>query len=192
MRYLNMRKLVQVDPFAYLFAALLLLVLPLDWCICAFAAAAFHEFCHLLVLWYFGGKLRWVKVGIGGAEICAELDGQVRNLLSILAGPAGSYLLLLFCHRFPKLALCAGIQGTFNLLPLLPLDGGRALECVLKILHIERSERVLGFAEWGTKLLVIVLAFTFSSRYSMGVLPVFIGCVWIIKGMLRKRPCKRR
>ena len=58
-----------------------------------------------------------------------------RELICILAGPAASLLLLCLARIFPRVAICGLIQGCYNLLPIAPLDGGRALHCLLSLLE---------------------------------------------------------
>ena len=50
-----------------------------------------------------------------------------QELIAAVAGPAGGLSLLLFHPLIPKTALCAFVQSCFHLLPVYPLDGGRAL-----------------------------------------------------------------
>ena len=130
----------------FLAAALLLLALNLRWVLLlGFAAAAVHEAGHLLALTLFGSRAEAICFRLSGPEIryrqrglnyrkeaAVALAGPTFNLIAAalfvpLALRLGSALLFLWigCH----VALAA-----FNLIPALPLDGGRALHCLLSAL----------------------------------------------------------
>lgn len=121
-----------IDPLAFFLGAFLLLVLPLHWILAAVIAAVCHELCHMGAVYALGGRVLSFRIGPTGAVMETELDGPGRECIAALAGPAGSFLLLLFGRVLPHVAVCGLIQGAFNLLPLYPLDGGRALRCLLE------------------------------------------------------------
>ena len=187
-----MRNWIHIDPWVYLTAALLVLVLPLDWLMAALCAAVFHEICHIAAIRLLGGSVKGIRIGIGGAAIETEVPGRGRELLSALAGPAGSMLLLPLCHLFPKIALCAFAQGAFNLLPIFPMDGGRALRCCAEMIAPSKAETILNFAEISTYLTIILHAAGVTALFSVGILPLFGAILLILKAISRKRPCKRR
>ena len=132
---------VRLSPgFLLLAAALVFLdgesVLP--W---AVLAAAVHELGHYAAVRLQGGAIKELRLTISGGEM--DLDRRYPltysgELLSILAGPGASLLLALAALRLGDgreegwflagLSLCL---GWFNLLPVWPLDGGRALLLIL-------------------------------------------------------------
>ena len=124
-----MRKFT-ISPSACILGAMTVLLLPLRWIFAAFLAAAFHELCHALAVYLCGGSVQALVVGNRGAVMYADEMPPVRTLLCILAGPFGSLLLVLFVRWIPRVALCALFHAAYNLLPVYPLDGGRAIRCI--------------------------------------------------------------
>ena len=179
--------MVSVDPFAYLFAALLVLVLPLKWLLGAIAAAVFHELCHMAMIRILGGQIHSIHIRMFGTVINTDIPGRKKEWLCALAGPVGSLSLLSLCHTFPPLALCAGVQGLFNLLPIYPLDGGRALSCILELTCPSHRETILFFTERLTKLIIFLAALP-ALKYSGFLLPLIAAMVLL---QIRKSPCKR-
>ena len=97
----------------------------------AFLACALHELGHLLVIVAMGGRVEKFRLTIVGAEM--QLDGRLplsypKELCCTLAGPMAN-LGMAFLASALNLPLWAGMNlvlGCFHLLPILPLDGGRA------------------------------------------------------------------
>ena len=97
-------------------------------------AALLHEMGHLIALRLLGGRVSAVRIGALGAVM--EMDSgklsYTRELLVVLAGPGMNLLcagLGLWLGNGKWLtAIGAHLTlGAFNLLPVRPLDGGRAL-----------------------------------------------------------------
>lgn len=154
-------------------------------------ACAAHELGHYCAGRALGGRLERLELTAVGASM--RLRGAVpfsygQELLLALAGPAvnlglgwaaaaaGNYLLA-------GLSFCLGF---FNLLPILPLDGGRILWCALSaLLDADWAERILTVT---AGLLVGVLA------GAGGILAVgyanftlLITALWLLGAVLAKK-----
>lgn len=95
-------------------------------------AAVLHEGGHLLALYLLGGSVRGLRVTVFGAALLTDTArlSYPEELAVTLAGPAVNLLCGLGLSALgawtaagAHLSLCA-----FNLLPVRPLDGGRALQ----------------------------------------------------------------
>ena len=78
-------------------------------------------------------------------NFCGKLQFQLRQeLLAALAGPLVNLVCgALFCMRSPAFAAYSLMLGIYNLLPVWPLDGGRAVRCALaQHLPLARAEKV--------------------------------------------------
>ena len=100
-------------------------------------AVAIHELSHFFALRCMGAVPTRLSIGMSGLcmDYCGDLSER-QEAVAAMAGPIGSILGALICSRV-GIALesqfwtcCAGIGlifSGFNLLPALPLDGGRTL-----------------------------------------------------------------
>ena len=122
---------IDIRPSTYIYIVLLLFLIPLKWLFAWLVAAIFHEICHWLAVKLCGGVIHKITVGVGGARMECGPMTNMKKLISVLSGPLGGLVLLLFARWIPRIALCSWFLSMYNLLPLLPLDGGRALEVLL-------------------------------------------------------------
>ena len=117
-------------------------------------AAAFHEAGHLLALTLCGAAVRGFRLSAQGAVLDAESSrlSYGREFLCVLAGPAFNLLLAFAAARFRRDALAGASLAlcVYNLLPVRPLDGGRAVELAVSWLWGpeagERTARLCGAA----------------------------------------------
>jgi len=145
-------------------------------------AVVVHELGHFLVLMGFGAKITGVRLSVFGAVLdanCAELS-YGRELLSALAGPAANFLYAAVLTILggemaagANLVLCA-----FNLLPVRPLDGGRAVYLAASWLAGpaagETVSRCTGVLTAGTAA-ASILYLMMCSRGSLWLFPPAMG-----------------
>lgn len=192
LQFLNMGILVKVSGADCIFLALLCLILPFDWMIAAVTAGAFHELCHILAVRLTGGTIYDLKIGANGAVMDVSCRSVARELICALAGPVGSLSLLFFAEYIPKIALCGMVQGIYNLLPVYPLDGGRAISCAAgMLLSPETSEKICSIIKWVTILLVTSAGIWGTFGADLGLMPVFLSIFLLSRAMTGKFPCKQ-
>lgn len=163
-------------------AALMLLLAPLQWVIACAAAAAFHECCHYAAIRMLAGRTARVRLFSYAAKMPLPEMSPAREALCALAGPAGGLCLTALAPWMPRLAVCAAIQSVYNLLPIYPLDGGRALRCGLGLLLPPNiAEKVCGAAEGLCILAIVILAVYASVWLKLGVFPLLLAGLLLIR-----------
>ncbi|MDO5545637.1 MAG: hypothetical protein Q4F81_07425 [Eubacteriales bacterium] len=182
--------MIRVQPSAYLMAAALVLLLPLDWLLAAIMAAVFHEAGHLIAIHAAGGRVSSVSIDFLGARIHTGPLENRAEFFCAAAGPTASLLLLSLCRWFPQLALCGLVQGMFNLIPVHPMDGGRMLYCMLRRLCPRQADRVLHRIEWVILFGILSLSLTLAVRRRDTVFPVLMCIPVLSRLLLSKIPCK--
>lgn len=154
-------------------------------------AATLHEIGHCVILLALGAQIRRIRLGVCGAVL--ETDSSCTlsyggELAAVLAGPGANFLCasLLLAWDSQRWALAAGanlILCVFNLLPLRPLDGGRAWYLLSSWLFGPRTgERTTRWVGTVTGLM-LALGLVTVMRYSgsLWLLPPLFGilnAVW--------------
>ena len=146
------------------------------------SAAVLHEAGHWLALRLLGTRPRGFRLGVCGAVL--ETDSAALSyggeLTAVLAGPGVNLLCGVALARlgWPVAAGAHLTLGCFNLLPVRPLDGGRALCLALSwLLGPAAGERITCAAGALTALMLAgtLAAVMLASGGSLWLLPPFVG-----------------
>lgn len=184
---------IRINPTAYFLWAILLLILPLKWLLSAAVAALVHEFGHILAIRLTGGSISAISIHSGGAEIETPPMDPSQELICALAGPVCGLVLVLFARWFPLIALCALVQSAYNLLPVYPLDGGRALKRSMELLLPHPlARRLFSALELGCAGLLLSAGIFSYFYWNCGIIPILVFSGLIAKLLARKIPCKSR
>ena len=187
------RRLLTVTGGFYLSSALLLLLFPLNWLIAAAIAAAFHEFCHYISLRLFHIRILSVTVKASGIYMHTEPLSPGKEFLCALAGPIGGGSLILLGKWLPRTALCAIIYALYNLLPVYPLDGGRALRCGARILLPPKwAEALCSAIEIVVAAFLLIAGLYGTFLRHTGVFPILFAGILLMKIYKGKSTCKPR
>lgn len=157
---------------------------------CGLLACALHELGHVAAAAAFGGTIKRLSLTAVGAALRIDYKEPLtygQDSLVALAGPAANLL-------FGLLALALGWQlaavltlavGAFNLLPVLPLDGGQVVYALLA----ERLD-----ADWAERLMTALSGCLVGALVGVGVVSavhyanvtLLLTALWLLAGVLRR------
>ena len=151
-------------------------------------ACIIHEMGHWITIWLLGGKVRALRLTMIGAEM--ELDTRCqlsygREVAASLAGPAANLLAAWLSvigeqYLFAGLNLCFGIM---NLIPIFPLDGGRALSFALAKYSLQASDMIVR----GISIVLsgILLGLGWAAWRMWGNITLLCTSIWLMLGVLK-------
>lgn len=187
---MEQRNFIEIRTGAIFAGALALVMLPLSLFMSFLMAGFFHEFCHYLALRLADVKIYKISIGPFGASMETEPMEPGREVLCAIAGPVGSFLLILFYPLVPRIAVCALVQGSFNFLPIYPLDGGRAVKGTLEILKIPGRKYIYSAIQLLTVILICMICLYGFFKWNLGCGVLFLGALLALRTFPRKTPCK--
>lgn len=171
---------LQVSGGAFILLAAMVLIFPLQWVAAVILAAVIHEIWHCIAVCLTGGHIQSVTIGSRGITIYTQPMAGAQEIICAIAGPVGSLSLLLWARWIPRTAVCGLIHGMYNLLPLLPLDGGRALRGIFQCLFSPPvANRLCLYSQRGVRLLMIVVCVLLISK--VGILAIILGIFLLAK-----------
>ena len=126
-----MRRL-EITPPTVAALCVIYYVNPLDVFWRFLAAVVLHEAAHVLALLACGVRPQKLCFGLNGAQLYTRVPGRRQEALCALAGPAANLLLAALLLRVDAVFVLLNLLlAAFNLLPVEPLDGGRALRAAM-------------------------------------------------------------
>lgn len=152
-------------------------------------ACLVHEVGHVAAAMACGGWVERLSLTVVGAELTFSYRAPLsygRDSLIALAGPAANLLLggtFFVLHWHLPAAMSLGI-GVFNLLPILPLDGGRVLYGLLA----DRLD-----PDWADRLLTAAAGCLVGALAGVGAIAavyyvnvtLLLTALWLLIGVLR-------
>ncbi len=181
-----------VKPGVYFFLAVLILLVPLRWLLGSVVSVVVHEISHIFAIRCFGIPIHSVQIDVSGARIHTPEMPLWQELVCTLAGPFGGILLLLTARWFPVTALCAGFHTLYNLLPVYPQDGGRALLCGASLLLPERWANIIcQIVEFACLAGVVILGIYGTFALKVGILPMFFSILFLRRSVGMKISLQR-
>lgn len=188
---MGQRLRIDVSPQFCILAAIMLLILPLPWLMGWGLAVVVHELSHCAMLCFCAVPIRGIYLGNHGVLIQTGAMPHWKAILCALAGPLGGLLLLLTGKLFPQAAVCALLLSVYNLLPVYPLDGGRALRALAdRIFDARRSKYICIMMERITLLAILVLALLAAFFLKLGLMPLLLAVILCLRLGKIKIPCK--
>lgn len=129
-----------------------------------------HELAHLIVGILIGGKPQKMTLSIFGVSVEFYSYGKNKTFSKIIfffIGPLINILIGIICYKYMKdsnekilIVYTNFALGIFNLLPILPLDGGKIIKEILKvILGFEKSNKIMIFV---SKCFLMIVSLIYS------------------------------
>jgi len=173
--------------------ALSLLILPLQWIGAALLAALVHELAHAAAVRLCSGQIYALQLGVSGAAMEIPPMSRPQELFCALAGPLGGLLLLPLAKWLPRTAVCAAFHSLYNLLPVYPLDGGRAVRSICEMLFLEKTATyICDFLSCAVCVFLVVIGFCSVFVWRLGLIPAVAAVLTVfkIRANAAKFPCK--
>ena len=146
----NHKNTIQISISVYFaaFAAAMLIIDTTGVAAIAFLSAILHEIGHLIVIILFGSPPKSINFKTTGMQIINRPDIDLsysRDIVVCLAGPAINLFVFIMFYSVDELTAIINLfLAIFNLLPVMHLDGGRAIYCFLcKVISHHAAEIII-------------------------------------------------
>lgn len=147
-------------------------------------AVLVHELSHVVAIYAVGKKITGFSLELSGLKIeysglgCCKAD-----LIAAISGPVGglvyAYFAIKLCEVLALSAKFSMIYSCFNLLPVYPLDGGRAMLFLLGEMSGEYA--ALAICEKTSKVIVAIIVIAGMILWAFGEGgALFAAGIWLL------------
>lgn len=173
---------IKIHPYIWIVLSIALLFIPFRWFISWIIAATIHELFHIIALRMCNFEIKCFRIGPSGACIEADMKPGIKMAFCALAGPLSGFILLLFVHRIPRIAICGLLQSLCNMLPVYPLDGSRIFRGVLSsVFNEDTANFINGYLEKTVIILLCIVSCYATFRLDLGLMPLILMLVLFAK-----------
>ena len=140
-------------------------------------ACVLHELGHVVLILWMGKRIESIRLGLLGAVIQTGPMSYRQEIICALAGPTVNLVCAMgFREQFPEFAIMSLFLGGFNLLPVYPLDGGRALQaCFFQCFSEKKALCLQKGVQTGVLAGIVLFAIWASCVQHYGLWPALIG-----------------
>lgn len=182
---------IKISPQLYVLAAIIILTVPLPWLVGWILAVVIHELFHCIALCLIGKEIENIQFGLDGAKIYTGKLSDWQTVFCALAGPAGGFFLLSIKFILPEAALCSLLLSVYNLIPIFPLDGGRAFRGMMHIILPDPiNNTVTAIIEKIVLVVMCILCLFAAFAWKLGIIPLLFAMLFVTKMCKIKIPCK--
>lgn len=171
--------IIRTSAVFWISLALMILILPIPWIFAILLSSFVHELWHLIAVRITGVSVKGLRLGVHGVYLETEPMTPLQELICSLAGPLGALLLLPVARWMPRTSLCAAVQSSYHLLPVLPLDGGRALRSLTAYFGWRRC--ICDYTEKAVLMALILAGLYLTVAAGFGLLPAVMSFVIIFR-----------
>lgn len=176
---------VRAEDSVCFLAALLIMTVPVKWLFASVMAAMVHELGHICAVRLCGGEIRNVEIRLGSVCMHSAPMRPWCSIACIAAGPVMSFALVPLIRFAPRVAICGLVQGLYNLLPIMPLDGGRLLRELTGLLWKPKTASIICKAVEMVTLIALAAGILICKAGAIA-LALYLGFLY----SSIKRPCK--
>lgn len=164
----------------------MVLLLPLPWVWAVVFSSLVHEMFHIIALYVMGVRPFRIHMKTFGIYLETDFMTPYQELIAALAGPLGALSLLIFRPWLPKTAVCVMLQSAFHLLPIFPLDGGRALRSWTKYIGLDSGNLLCKKIEGATWILLFGALLCISVLLRTAIILLSIGLLVALRTLREK------
>lgn len=184
----NIFKYIDINPLVYLFMMISILTGSFMQFIIISILIIFHELGHFITAMMLNvevDKIYFYPLGGISKFNLKYNDKFIKELLIIISGPLSQYITSIFLIMIlPKYSIIINSYNvgilTFNLLPIVPLDGGKLLTLFLtKIYPFKRSIKISIKLSYATLIMLLIIN---SHNIKINSIIMFILILTKIKG----------
>ena len=183
MKHWNVSRVLEISPAFIAFLCAYCYFDPAKTFVPFLFSVTAHEAGHLLALKMLRVRVHKLRLTFSGAILVTEPLRYSREIVAAAAGPAVNALLLAaFAKTEPVTAFVNLLLLCYNLLPFYPLDGGRILRAVLRLLLPEGAAAMIERILCGACCLFLLLGAVYLTCVRhMGLWPVVVWALLAVR-----------
>lgn len=192
---------LEISPAIFILILIFTLIDGIFYVLIIYMCAALHEGAHIFAVKYCGCEIERLRLLAVGADIKLKNTNTIsykKEFFIAISGPLINliFVIIMICIQlifgisplFQLFALCNAILFFINILPIMPLDGGRALYSLLLLkTNIVKATYISDLVSLFTIIPVVALGvyilYITGYNFSLLVISIYLLVIFLIKNI---------